>query len=331
MRQIDERSEASRMMASAIVCKAVKAFAASCLLLALTAFSTVAWAQLAYVHEVSGTVSLQQTPGKAVPAQIGDTFGSGTILSTGISGKATLKFADGQIVLLSSDSILRVGQYRYDAKNLKQSGSTVTLTKGEMRFVTGVIGAERPEGIRITVGLSTLGILKPGGADFIVKVNSVDGQEFGLAAVAMGEIGVLTPYGKIVKIEASQMAPWQPGRALTLPTPIAAAPAVIQAAATALFAILVPANAPVNVASAAVGATFTVSVTTGPTVSAASKFSFSDAAALLAALPATAAGTAQAQVSAPIQVAANATGFPVAPVPPPVTSGGSGRCRGSDC
>ena len=317
------------MMTSASVYKAAGTFAASCLLLALTAFPTVAWAQVGYVHEVSGTVSIQKTPGKSMAAQVGNRFEPGTIFCTGINGKATLKFADGQLVVLSSDSCIRVGQYRFDAKNVRLSGSTVALMKGEMRFVTGVIGTDHPEGIQITAGISRIGILKPGGADFIVMVNP-DPQEVGLAAVGSGEIAVRTPYGVIDKIASSQLVPWQPGRAPTS-APIAAAPAVIQATASALFATVVPANTPVDVASAAFAATFSVFVATATDppqaeVSAgASEPSVADWLTLLANLPATAEGPAQAQV------AAYAGGFPLGPVPPPVTSGGGGRCTGSVC
>ena len=343
-------------MNSASFYKTAGTFAAFCLLFALTAFPSVTWAQVGYVHEVSGAVAIQKTLGKSGAANVGDTFEPGTILSTGINGKATVKFADGQIMVLSSDSIVRIGQYRFDAKNVKQSGSALVLSKGEMRFVTGVIGTNNPEGIRITAGLSTVGILKPGGADFMVRVSSATTvganaggpQEIGLAASAIGEIFVRTPYGVIEKVAPNQMVPWQPGRAIAPPTPIGAAPAIAQAAATAMFATVIPANGAVDVVPAASAAAFTSFATfaTNPPqaeVSAGSKFSFSDLATVLAALPATAAGPAQAQVvSAPaqLQIAAStlpapgfvyAGGFPIAAVNPPVTPGGGGRCTGSGC
>lgn len=309
--------------------KALRKLAASCLLFALAVFPAIVSAQIGYVHEVTGVGSIQKPASKSSDAQPGDTFEPGTVFMTG-SGTVTLKFADGQVLVLSPDSILRVGRYRYAEKSIKQSASLVVLEKGEMRFITGAIGAEFPEGIRITSGKSDLSVLKPGGADFIVRVNP-EPEEVGLVAVAKGEIGVRTPYGKIEKIEATKFAPWQPGRALLPAAPIASAPAVLQATMTSQFATVVPGNTPVNVASAAFAATFTsfVALTTNPPqteiAAGPGKFSLNELAVLLAALPATAAGPIQ-------QVAVVSTGEPpLGYVPPAVTSGGGGRCTGSGC
>ncbi len=238
------------MITARNVHSAASAFGACCILLALAAFSSAAWAQAGYVHEVSGTVSIQRVSAKAVPAKVGDTFESDTVFRTGADGKAILKFADGQVVALGADSALRVGEYRYVARDLRQSSSTLELMKGEMRFVAGLIGAGNREGVHITAGDSMVRIQSPGGADFTVQVNP-DPEEVGAAVVALGEISVRTPYGPIYKIEASQYVPWQPGRKPPLPMPIAAAPAVIQAAMAALWTTVVPVNTPVTVASAA--------------------------------------------------------------------------------
>jgi hypothetical protein len=327
MRQNDEINDAPQMIASASVYRKAGTFAAFWLLLAIAAFSTAAWAQVGYVHGVSCTVSIQRPSGKPMAAKAGDAFAPDTIFRTGIDGNATLRFADGQIVVLSANTVFRVDQYRFDPDNIRQSSSAVTLSKGEMRFVAGVIGANHRDGIRITAGISTISILKPGGADFTVIVNH-DPQEAGLVVVAVGEIGVRTPYGVIDKVEPSRFAPWQPGRKLAFPVPVAAAPAVIQAATMALFATVVPPNTPVNVASAADAAMAVASPATAACpakaeVSAgAGEISIAD---LLAALPATAAGRAQ------IQVPANASGSPYAATLPAVTPGSGGRCTGSVC
>jgi hypothetical protein len=322
MRQIDDESEASQMITSAPANTKLGTFAALWLLLALAGFSTTARAEVGYVHEVSGTASIQRPVGESMAAKAGDMFESGTIFRTGVDGKLTLKFVDGQIVVLSPDTIFRVGPYRFDANNIMQSGSTVALTKGEMRFVTGVIGAQHREGIRITAGSSVISILAPGGADFTVVVNP-DPQEVGLAAVALGEIGVRTPYGIIDKVTASQFVPWQAGRTLSSPVPIAAAPANMQAAMMSLFATVVPANTPVNVATAAVAAALVASPE-APAAPTQARVSASEAslASMVAALPPT------GRI-----LASGMNGFPSTstPILPPVTPGGGGACTGSVC
>ena len=50
---------------------AVRALAACCALLVLAAYSSAAAAQVGYVHEISGLVSIKKTAGKAVTAKAG--------------------------------------------------------------------------------------------------------------------------------------------------------------------------------------------------------------------------------------------------------------------
>jgi hypothetical protein len=231
--------------------KAVRAIGAYCVVLVCAAlFSASAWAQAGYVHEVSGMVSLQRISAKAVPARIGDTFEGDTVFRTGSDGKAVLKFADGQIVALGVDSALRVVRYRYVPNNLMLSTSTIELMRGEMRFVSGIIGAAYREGIHISAGNSQAAIQNQGGADFTVLFKP-DAQEAGAVAVARGEVSVRTAHGPIYKVEAGQYVRWQTGRTPAGPIPIAAAPAVTQAAVAGLWGIVVPASNPVAVAPAA--------------------------------------------------------------------------------
>ncbi len=238
------------MIALANMRKAASAFGACCVLLAFAVFSSATWAQAGYVHEVSGLVSMQRVAAKTAGAKVGDTFESETVFHTGADGKVILKFADGELVALSTDSSLRVGRYSYAPGSPRQSGSTVELMKGAMRFVTGQIGEANREEVRIIAGNSMIRILKMGGADFNVVVNP-DPEEVGAAVVALGEISVRTPYGRISKVTAGQYAPWQPGRSPPPPMPIAAAPAIVQAGVAALWSTVLPANTPVAVASAA--------------------------------------------------------------------------------
>ncbi len=246
---------------------AAHALGACCMMLALAAFSSGAWAQAGFAHEVSGLVSMYQASAKATPVKGGDTFDSGTVFQTGTDGKVILKFADGQIVALGAESALRIGQYHFDLASRRQNISTVELMKGEMRYVAGLIGATNREGVRILAGESMISISKPGGADFAVSVDP-DPKEVGYAAVALGEISVRTPYGPISKIESDQYAPWRPGRTPPLPVPLAAAPATVQAAAAELLTTLLPTHTPVAIAPAAKATV--ASAEPGPTKAAAS-------------------------------------------------------------
>ena len=234
------------------------------LLVVIAAFSSAAWAQAGFVKSVAGKVMMQNASGKSVAGKTGDTFDSYTNLRTGPDSKVTLKFADGQIVALGANSILRIGRYRYVAANPFLGSTSLEVVKGEMRFVAGLIGVANPEAVLITAGESIVTIREAGGADFNVAVSN-QGQEHGWSAVAQGEVAIRTPYGPITRIAEGQYAPWQPGRRELLGIPIAAAPAAVQAAAADMWATLLPADTPVNVIAAAAVAVATSAIGPGVT------------------------------------------------------------------
>jgi len=242
------------------------AIAACCVLLGHFAFSSTAWAQSrnevrsspaadsvcegGYVHEVAGPVSVQRPAAKIKPAKVGDVIEKDTVFRTGPGEEAILKFADGQVVALGPDSVLRIVRYCYLPDNLGQSATSMELVKGQMRVIAGLIGVSHPRNLHIAVGDSMVRIQKTGGADFIVSVNP-DPQEAGYAVVQSGEISVRTSYGPTIRIAAGQYVPWQPSREPPQPIPFAAAPAVTQASIAGLLAAVLPNNSPVVVATAA--------------------------------------------------------------------------------
>lgn len=181
-----------------------------------------------YVEAVSNMVSMQTTAGKSAATIVGATFAPGTTFNTGADGRAVLKFADGQIVVLGPGSVLTIGQYKFDPANLKAGNSTLELVNGAMRFVSGYIQAENNEGISISAGASIIDILSSGPADFTVAVDTRT-QEVGVARVSLGEISAHTPYGPIDKIKADQSSLWGP-RTPTSTVPVQAALEVVQAA-----------------------------------------------------------------------------------------------------
>lgn len=241
--------------------------AAACgVLLGLNAFSSAAWAQSGkeqrgtpaagsacqggYVHGASGLFSIQRSTAKLTASKAGDLFEKDTVLRTGPGELATLKFADGQVVALGSDSALRIDRYCYLPNDLAQSAARMELVKGQVRVIAGLIGVSHPRNLHIAVGDSMVRIQKTGGADFVVSVNSYP-QEASYAVVQSGEISVRTPNGHIIAIATGQYVPWQPDGSPPPAIPFAAAPAVTQAGIGDLLAAVLPNNSPVVVATAA--------------------------------------------------------------------------------
>ena len=252
-----------------------------------------------FVSSARGAVFIRRGSGPELPAKVGDIFGPGTTFRTGAEGSAVLLFADGQNVTLSSESVLRIDDYRFDARDIKASKATLGLMSGIMRLVTGAIHTDNPGGLLISAGNASIGILSKDVTAFVVEVNPKS-LGIGASAVLVGEISIQTPTGPVVTIASDQFTRWQPGVPPMPPMPLAAAPAIFQAVVAASRATVLPSNAPLDIQSAAVQAA-------------------------LEALPATSAGSAEPTLQAQAPESA------VALIVPTVTPGGGRGCVGSPC
>lgn len=230
-------------------CGIACAFGLLALLILLTPVSNDALAQAGYVHALSGQASTQDAA-EQTALKVGDVFRFGTSVTTGERGRLVLKLADGQLLALGPDSALRLDRYQYDPQNLKASSSSVGLVRGSMRVVTGSIAVHNRNAVRVSAGSSSIIPSSDKGADFSVVVDTKDG-EAGVVAVAAGEIAMNTPSG-ITRVGADQTVPWRAGiEQSPAPMPLAASPAVIQAAVAALQLAALPANTPPEVTAVA--------------------------------------------------------------------------------
>ena len=85
----------------------------------------------AYVHEMTGTASAT-TKGQSRALAVGGLLESGDVVSVGKGGTATVKFEDGQIVVLQENSRFAIEKYDYNKK--KVADSSVSMS-GSGRFV----------------------------------------------------------------------------------------------------------------------------------------------------------------------------------------------------
>lgn len=147
-----------------------------------------AFAASAYVHDLKGTLTSSAGAGPARPLKMGDTFDAGVTLATGKDSIAVVKFEDGQVVTLSSDTRFAVREYSYNKKSVKDSNMVFALLQGGLRFVTGVIGATNKNKFKLAVGTATIGVRGTDGwASYVEGVI--------LAAVNQGALAFTTPQG----------------------------------------------------------------------------------------------------------------------------------------
>lgn len=124
---------------------------------------------VASIQDVSGDVKIVATGVAPRPAAKNDTLESGASVTTGDKSYAVLKFEDGQIIALQSNTQFQVQDYRYNPNNAQQSNIFVSLVKGGLRAITGAIATQNKAAFKLQTPQATIGIR---GTDFPVVLNN---------------------------------------------------------------------------------------------------------------------------------------------------------------
>lgn len=206
----------------------------------------VALAAAAYVHDLAGKATVSSGSGPARALKIGDLIDPGNTIRTEPNGTATIKFEDGQVIVLRESTAFRVGEYVYNKEKIKESRAVFNLLAGGLRFISGVIGSTNPKSFRMTAGTMTIGIR---GTDGDVTFDPV--SQAVTAAVNAGVVELNSPVGTQA-IPANAFSRATPTTPPSVPAPITQAPPAVQAAVTkSLAQANVPINTPVVVQASA--------------------------------------------------------------------------------
>lgn len=120
----------------------------------------------------AGTMKIVQGQANVTDAQgvrvlkPGDAVVSADSISTGADSAASVVLRDGTTMVLGANSRVELKNFAYDSTT-QEGNVLVSVLRGSMRMLTGLIGKTRPESIKVTTPTSTIGIL---GTDFIVQV-----------------------------------------------------------------------------------------------------------------------------------------------------------------
>jgi hypothetical protein len=172
-----------------------------------------AWAD-AMVQSVSGDVRLEMA-GTSAPLAIHQAISRGSVVHTGTNGQVVLRFDDGQMAAVGSVSSLRVDEHNFDASRPEQGSSKLSLLKGALRVVTGLIGQSNPQSFVLSTPNATLGVR---GTDFMVVVANpvyltvnqgaiVATNRAGSQIFAAGAMGVVTARTSLAKPIAATSVP----------------------------------------------------------------------------------------------------------------------------
>ena len=170
----------------------------------LCAVPAQAQSPIGTVTHLSGTLVATDAAGKTRALSVKSPIQVGETLSTQDKTYARVKFQDGAEVVMRPDSQLAVNQYAYAAESPAQDNQALSLLKGGLRMVTGLLGKRNPDRVSVGTPTATIGIR---GTHFglllcqsdCLDIPTVSGQApaDGLHVdVAAGAIAVTNPAGE---------------------------------------------------------------------------------------------------------------------------------------
>jgi len=136
---------------------------------AATATAAAPERQAGFVKSVRGDVKLLSAAATARNAVPGDALASVDRIVTGPDSSAAVVLRDDTTLVVGPSSRLDLKQFHFDATT-HEGGLLVSLLRGSMRMITGLIGKTNPDAVRVETQTATIGIR---GTDFIVQT---DGQ-----------------------------------------------------------------------------------------------------------------------------------------------------------
>lgn len=129
-------------------------------------------------ESVTGEV-LVTGEGPSFLLQSGQKLANGLVLTSRPAASALIRFDDGQVIVLGAGSVLKLDNYRFSPDRPAENRSEIELARGAMRFVSGLLGKQMPEAVKIKTQTATIGIR---GTDFMIATGSL--------YVTVGEGGV---------------------------------------------------------------------------------------------------------------------------------------------
>ncbi|MFA6971965.1 MAG: FecR domain-containing protein [Gallionella sp.] len=156
-------------------------------LMILLAATSSAWARGGYIYEYAGDVKVAVAGGVPLPATNSMPLEDNTTVTTGERSRAVLKFEDGQLIVLRSNSSFRINKYQYNAERVENSNIFFSLLKGGLRAVTGLIGERNKQAFKLSTPNATIGIR---GTDFMVELQAE--IEAMLGQVTQGSVSMQT-------------------------------------------------------------------------------------------------------------------------------------------
>ncbi|MET0541011.1 MAG: FecR domain-containing protein [Variovorax sp.] len=125
-------------------------------------------AHAGFVKMVRGDVQLLSAGGVLRPARAGDEVAPIERIVTGADSAASVVLRDGSTLVVGPSSRLDLKEFSFDATT-RDGNMLVSLARGSLRMITGLIGKTQPDAVRVETQTATIGIR---GTDFIVQADT---------------------------------------------------------------------------------------------------------------------------------------------------------------
>jgi hypothetical protein len=110
------------------------------------------------VTHLSGVLSVKRPDGTTRFLSAKSNVGEGDTLSTEQGSYARVKFVDGAEVVLRPGSQLKVEAYKFDERKPEQDSAILSMLKGGLRSVSGLLGKRSQDKVAINSATATIGI-----------------------------------------------------------------------------------------------------------------------------------------------------------------------------
>jgi hypothetical protein len=96
--------------------------------------------------------------GATIALKKGDAVRAGDTIITGPTSNAQVRMSDGAIMAIRSQTEFKINEYSFNGKADGTEKASLSLVKGGVRAVTGVIGRENKDNLKVDAVVATIGI-----------------------------------------------------------------------------------------------------------------------------------------------------------------------------
>ena len=146
----------STWRASAV--RLVAGYSIVCLICLLLPFSAWAEGAVGSVTHMSGVLFAARADGTKKMLSVKSEILEGDTLKTEVDTFVRIKFTDGGEVVLRPETVFKVEAYGYNTDRQQQDNFLMSLLKGGLRSVTGMIGKRNPDRFQMKTSTATIGI-----------------------------------------------------------------------------------------------------------------------------------------------------------------------------